>query len=104
MLLLENGVSGACTRPCQKQGQLDDSVDSQVDMKILPRRTVQNLTAEHLARINEVEKLNREEFAKKRFILGNSIHLLPEVPDPRSLSEDDDEVIGDLGPSIFGGE
>ena len=71
---------------------------------IIPRRTVKKLMAENLSPINEVEKSKRRTFDKKFVsILGDSIDLPPVAPDPKFLSENDDEVIYNLGPSIFDG-
>ena len=65
--------------------------------KIISRRTVKKLTAEHLTLSNEVEKGKSYAFDKKfRYILDESIDLTPEALDPKYLTEDDDEVIYDL--------
>ena len=61
-------------------------------------RNVQKLTTKNLDPRNEVEKGNIYAFDNKVIsILGESIDLPPAAPKTKSLSEDDDEGIDNLG-------
>ena len=72
---------------------------------IIPRCMVKKLMVKHLSPRNEVLKGDSYAFYNKiRSILVESIDFPPAAPDPKSLSVNYDEGIGDLGPSIFYGD